>query len=89
MLADEASQHLLYVLDHRVEREHGRLQHLLPAEREQLLREPGRPVGRVLDLLDLRVALVRLPEVQLKKFGIARDHSEKVLQKKQTRQHLH
>ena len=39
VLADETSKDLLRLADHRVHIEHARLQHLLAAEREQLLRE--------------------------------------------------
>ena len=39
--------------DHVVEVEHARLDHLLAGEREQLVGEPGGPLGGLLDLRDV------------------------------------
>src|SRR2546430_5136766 len=48
--ADDPPQHLLHVRDHDVDVEHLRLQHLLAAEGEELLRERRRPLAGAADL---------------------------------------
>ena len=53
MLADQAPQHLVRVDDDRVQVDDARLQHLLAPEREELLRQRGGALGRLLDRLDV------------------------------------
>ena len=45
LLADQAAQHPVEIRDDGVQVEHFRLQHLPPAEGQQLLRERGRPLA--------------------------------------------
>jgi hypothetical protein len=53
VLADDALKHRGDSIDHRAQIEHRRLEHLLAAEREQLVREVRRAVGRVDDLAQI------------------------------------
>ena len=60
VLSDHAAEHLVEVREEGVEIQHPGLDHLLPAEREELARQGGGALGRLLDLIDLgahRVAL--------------------------------
>jgi hypothetical protein len=51
---DQSPEHLGQVGDHRIQIQHGRLEHLLPAEGEELVRQVGRPLGGPRDVLDGR-----------------------------------
>ena len=51
VLADQAAQHLVHVLDDAVEVEHLRGQHLPAAEGQQLPRQGGGALGRLADLV--------------------------------------
>src|SRR5207244_11820590 len=45
VLADKSTEHRLRVRDDRIQVEHARIEHLLPAEDEERAREPGRSVS--------------------------------------------
>ena len=53
VLAEGADQQLLDAQDHVVDVEHARLDHLLAGERQQLVGQPGGPLGGLLDLRDV------------------------------------
>ena len=53
LLAHHAAEHAAHFVHDRVEVHQPRLQHLLPAEGQELAHEPGRPVGRAADLLQV------------------------------------
>ncbi len=80
VLADHAPEHRLDSLDDGVEVQHLRLEQLVAAEREQLARERGRPLRRLLDLLRAgaqRVVLAQLLEHQV---AVAADGGEDVVE---------
>ena len=54
IFSDQSPEHLRQIRDHRVQIQHGRLEHLLPAEGEELVRQVGRPLGGPGNLLDGR-----------------------------------
>ena len=54
ILPDQSPEHLGQIGDHRIQIQHSRLEHLLPAEGEQLVRQVGGPLGRPRNLLDGR-----------------------------------
>ena len=50
VLADQAAEHLLHILNHIVHVQHDGLEHLLAAEGQQLPGETSRPLSRFADL---------------------------------------
>src|SRR5439155_1367171 len=52
VLADKSTEHRLRVRDDRIHVEHARIEHLLPAEDEELAREPGSSLSGPADQLD-------------------------------------
>ena len=80
VLANQPREQLLDVIDDLVDVEQRRLQHLLPAERQQL---PGQRRGAVAGLLDLlgiapqRVVVAQLPQQDL---GVAADGLDQVVE---------
>ena len=78
VVADDPPHHRLHPGHDLVEVEHARVQHLAPAEGEQLAREAGRLLGRVGDLAELLAARrVGLGEQDLR---VARDHGQQVVE---------
>ena len=80
VLADEAPEHLLDIGDEGVQVDHSRLHDLAPAEREELLRECGRPLRRLMDLLDVVAATVMLGKVRQQEIGVPADRGEDVVE---------
>ncbi len=80
VLADEPAQHPGDVLDHLVHVQDPGLDDLLPAERQQLLREIGRLPAGVRDLAHLRPLVVGQAVVGLQHVGVAVDHREQVVE---------
>ena len=80
MVAEQSLEEAADLGEHGVQVERARLQHLPPPEREQLLRQLRRPVGRTLDLAEvageLRV-VVRALEQQRR---VAGDPGQKVVE---------
>ncbi len=53
MLADGPAEHLRYPGDHLIQVDDLRAHHFAAGEREQLVGQPGRPLGGQLDLPDV------------------------------------
>ena len=80
VLADEPPQHRAHVGHHAVQVHHPGLEHLLPAEREQLAHQGRGPVRGPIDLQEVespRVLRLDLPHQQL---GVADDGGEEVVE---------
>ncbi len=68
ILPDQPPQHLIHVRDDGIEVQHLRLEHLLPAEGEELAGEIGRPLRRLLHEFEIRarrVLGIQAPQQQL------------------------
>ena len=71
--ADEPAQHALGLRHHVIEREDLRLEHLSPAEGEQLAGEARGPLAGVADLLDVAADRVALPHLLQQQIAVAED----------------
>ena len=80
VFAQEAAQHLLQVADQRVDLEHGRLQDLLAAERQQLAGQPGGAIGGLVDLIGVLTTGIGGAEVLEQEIRVAGDGREDVVE---------
>ena len=80
VLADQAAQHLLDVREHVVHIEDGGLQHLAPAEREQLAGEAGGRLSGARDLPHMGAQLLIVPNLPRHHLGVAENRREQVVE---------
>ena len=80
ILADEPSEHLGGVLDQLIEIDHLGPEGLLPAERKELPRQPGRAVAQLADLGQITVDLGALLHLIEGERGVAFDAGEQVIE---------
>jgi hypothetical protein len=74
VVADHPPEHLLHVVHDLVQVDAHGLEHLLPAEGEELTRQSGGAVGRLLDLLQVAAMRVRrVLEALERELAVARD----------------
>ena len=78
--ADQAAEHAVGLANDIVEREHLRLEHLAPAEGEQLPGEPRGALPRLPDLLDVASDRVALPHLLQQEVAVAEDGGEQVVE---------
>ena len=80
VLANKTLEHLIHVGHHGIEVQHPRLQHLLAAERQELLRERGGPLGGLLDLLGVSAHRIVVAEAKEQKIAVSRDGNQQVVE---------
>ena len=80
VLAEQAAEHLLKVAHQGPDVDHARLQDLLPAEREQLSREAGGPVGGLANFGDILVTGVAGAQIFEEQVRVAGDRGENVVE---------
>src|SRR5690606_8430707 len=80
VLADETPQHAIHLLHHLVELHRLELDHLPPAERQQLAGEPRRALGGAADLLEILAALVVGLEARQHELGEAEDGGGEIVE---------
>ena len=81
VLADQRPEHRLHLDDDAVQVQELGRQHLLAAEREELAREQRRPVGRLPDLFEVRLAAAsRRCGMLEREGGVAADRGQHVVE---------
>ena len=80
VLADDAPQHLVHVRDHVVNGEHYGLHDLFAREGEELSRQRGGALARLLYLLDVAAQRVTLPEPPHCQLAVSVNHHEQVVE---------
>ncbi len=80
VLAKDPAEDLLETLDDGVQAHDARLDHLLPAEGEQLTSQRRGTIGGLADLLDIAPLGIVGPEVLQQQIAVARDHREQIIE---------
>src|SRR5204863_6479307 len=80
VLANETDEHAVQVSNHRVQVEDARLEHLLPAEHEQLARESRGSLGGLFNFLDVQASLGALVEAVEQQSGRSEHRRQQVVE---------
>src|SRR5262249_35000876 len=80
VLANDAPEHALQARERFIEIDFLWQQYLLAAERQQLLRQPGGPLTRFLDLRQIRPARIAFERVRQQQLRVAEDRREQVVE---------
>ena len=80
VLADEAAEHLLHLLDDVVEVADAGLDHLLAAEGEELAGERRGALRGLADLVEPAVVLCAGPSSRGRELAVAEDHAQEVVE---------